>query len=727
MVAAFRGPRLPPRGAVALSAVFAGLFTVAVALGRLTVMDGTSLSLVWPAAGVAALWFCVQRTSGTRWLDYSALALITFTINYATGAGAPLSACFVVANVVQVAVLVALLPRWVPALWGAGGTEPLTGLRQLLLVLCAAVVATAAGALVGPTSVWALTGHWSWLTTAVWMFRNTTSVLLILTMGLRVGYLLHARDRARAATARGCREHVALPFEQMSHGRRLELFALVVVSLAAYALFFSYLDGLPLAFPLMALTVWAALRFDTTLVVVHGFALSVLAVLLTLSGEGPFIVVPDDATRAIIVQGYVALTTVLALALALGRDERAVLLNRVNEHARVVEEHSTHVEVLARAARRMYTSDDVRAEICAAARDITGADLVQLLEPDGEGHLVTTAGTGDATTTVRLRLDGEPSLTVAAFRGREHVFVADVPAHPGAATRVTQALGIASAAWQPVRTHAADSVGVLALVWHQPAPVQPAHVRPMLETLATEAAVAIERCDLMRRLAAAADRDGLTGLANRRRWDQAIAGDIARATRTGQPLTVALLDLDHFKRYNDTRGHLAGDELLRDFAAAAAEQVRDVDTLARWGGEEFALALPGCTADGALEVADRIRRAVPDGQTCTIGLAQWHPGETPAAVMRRADTALYTGKTNGRDTTTTAPSPEGLDQPDRPGQSGPLDRAVLPLAGDTPVVPQQRSTTSSQSTTTEATDSALHTMQRLTHDDQPAGRPLSPR
>ncbi|WP_432507225.1 GGDEF domain-containing protein [Kineococcus arenarius] len=637
----------------ARSAAFAAVFTVAVFLGRLTVMDGTSLSLVWPAAGVATLWFAVQRGAGTRYVDYAALGSITFTVNALTGASALLSLCFVAANVVQVAVFHALLHRWEPSLWGAGGTQPLTGTRQLARMLLAALAATGAGALFGPTAVGVLTGHWSALTTAVWMTRNTVSVVLIMGLGLRVGYLIAARERARAAERAGSREPVALPFQHLHGARRVELAVLLAASVAGYLLVFHVLETLPIAFPLIALTVWAALRFDTAIVVVHDFAVGVAAVLFTLSGHGPFAFVASDSTRALVVQAFVGLVAVIGVTLALGRDEREVLLHRVRRQAAEADERTAHVEVLAAVARQLYTSDDVRADICAAARQVSGADMAYLLEPDGCGNLVTTAAAaspdGPQVPPVTFSLDGEPSLTVRAFRGHELVFVGDVAEHAGTSQRVVQGLRIAAAAWQPVHTGAEQAIGVLALAWHRPVAALQQHLPAMLQTLASEAGAAIERGDLLVRLAGAVGRDALTGLANRMRWDETATAEIARAARHGLPLTFALIDLDHFKRYNDTCGHLAGDALLRDFAAAAAGHLRDVDTLARWGGEEFAMALPGCTATDAVAVADRVRASVPHAQTCTIGIAQWQPGQDVDDVLAAADRALYRGKSTGRD------------------------------------------------------------------------------
>ncbi|GAB3275093.1 hybrid sensor histidine kinase/response regulator [Kineosporia babensis] len=318
-----QGVRPSGRGVLG-SLAFAVVFAVAVFLGRLTVAEGTNLSLVWPAAGVAALWFAAQRDAGTRRLDCALLAVLTFAINLATGASPMLAVCFAAANIVQVLLLHHLLHRWNPRLWGAGGDQPLTGMHQLSGLLTASVLATAAGGLLGPLAVGALTGNWSVLSAVVWMVRNTVSVVLILGLGLRVGYLISAHRRH--AESGGAGRGVMLPFKRLTAAGRLELVCLVVVSVAAYLTVFVFLPQLPIDFPLIALTVWAALRFDTTIVVMHDFLAGTAAVMFTLAGHGPFTSVDDYATRALIVQAFVGLVAVVGLSLALGRDEREVLL-----------------------------------------------------------------------------------------------------------------------------------------------------------------------------------------------------------------------------------------------------------------------------------------------------------------------------------------------------------------------------------------------------------------
>jgi len=149
--------------------------------------------------------------------------------------------------------------------------------------------------------------------------------------------------------------------------------------------------------------------------------------------------------------------------------------------------------------------------------------------------------------------------------------------------------------------------------------------------------------------------DPLTGVANRRAWEDGLPTMLENARAAGQPFAVAMLDLDHFKRYNDTRGHQAGDELLVQVAASWSAQLRPGDLLARVGGEEFALALPGCDVPAARGLADRLRLAMPDGQTCSIGIAAWRVGEQDVALVARADRALYDAKADGRDRIVVAP------------------------------------------------------------------------
>jgi diguanylate cyclase (GGDEF)-like protein len=152
-------------------------------------------------------------------------------------------------------------------------------------------------------------------------------------------------------------------------------------------------------------------------------------------------------------------------------------------------------------------------------------------------------------------------------------------------------------------------------------------------------------------LAAAARTDALTGVANRRAWDAVVAREFSIADRNGAPVAIALLDLDRFKRFNDERGHQAGDELLRRTAGTWQDLLRPGDLLARWGGEEFAVLLPGTSRDDAAGIVDRLRGAIPEEQTASAGIAFRRRGESADEVVRRADALLYAAKAAGRDRT----------------------------------------------------------------------------
>jgi diguanylate cyclase (GGDEF)-like protein len=142
--------------------------------------------------------------------------------------------------------------------------------------------------------------------------------------------------------------------------------------------------------------------------------------------------------------------------------------------------------------------------------------------------------------------------------------------------------------------------------------------------------------------------DGLTGIPNRRAWDLELERRLAIMRRSGGTLVVGLIDLDHFKRYNDLFGHPAGDELLKTASAAWQQQLRAGDLIARYGGEEFGLILH-CRLKDAAIVMDRLQEVTPAGQTFSAGLAQWTGGESAEQLTARADAALYGAKRDGRD------------------------------------------------------------------------------
>ena len=164
-----------------------------------------------------------------------------------------------------------------------------------------------------------------------------------------------------------------------------------------------------------------------------------------------------------------------------------------------------------------------------------------------------------------------------------------------------------------------------------------------------------------------ATHDDLTGLLNRRAMLDRMQLEQRRSLRSGSPLLIAQLDIDHFKAVNDTHGHAAGDLVLQSFADTVRRNVRDTDVLARWGGEEFVLLLCDTPAADAVALMERLRQAVqamqvpvaqggqPITVTVSIGLARHAPADPLAGTLERADRALYAAKAGGRNRVVPAP------------------------------------------------------------------------
>jgi diguanylate cyclase (GGDEF)-like protein len=203
-------------------------------------------------------------------------------------------------------------------------------------------------------------------------------------------------------------------------------------------------------------------------------------------------------------------------------------------------------------------------------------------------------------------------------------------------------------------------------------------LRRTLKLRAQELAAALDRIKDMAR------HDELTQLINRRQMTETLQQELARirrGQRGGESACVAVIDIDHFKRVNDTLGHAAGDAVLRSFARQAQAAIRRHDTLARWGGEEFLLLLPMTSPQAAADVLERMRRQVHDAVridadpslrvTFSAGVAQAMAGESADAAIERADAAMYRAKREGRDRIVCAPSGEARgDAPQGPPGAG---------------------------------------------------------
>ena len=166
----------------------------------------------------------------------------------------------------------------------------------------------------------------------------------------------------------------------------------------------------------------------------------------------------------------------------------------------------------------------------------------------------------------------------------------------------------------------------------------------------------------LERLEREASMDGLTGVANRKRFDVSLREQIAAANRDQTQLSLLMIDIDFFKKFNDTYGHLLGDQVLRLVARYLTDCIKGNDMAARYGGEEFAVVLPRTRLEDAVQVAEQIRSHVASKKvvnrrtgevlgkiTLSIGVAEYRLNETPGELIHRADEALYLAKSNGRD------------------------------------------------------------------------------
>ena len=300
---------------------------------------------------------------------------------------------------------------------------------------------------------------------------------------------------------------------------------------------------------------------------------------------------------------------------------------------------------------------DARRTICRTALALTdGAHAVSLWEDGHDGGMATTATLPERTAPYRIGPSAtEHGARIVIETGRP-LFVADARDSPHCDRRIIELLGAASVLFFPIAD--ADGVrGALAISWPEPRTAISEGDVMLIGVLAGEAALAMQRADLLGRLDELTRTDELTGLPNRRAWDELLTHELAVAERHDKRLSVAMLDLDFFKAYNDKHGHLAGDRLLRAAAAIWQTTLRATDVLARWGGEEFALLLPGCDADGAAALIERLRGSLPDGVTFSAGVVSSDGTDAPRTLIDAADQALYQAKAGGRDRVVTGLAP----------------------------------------------------------------------
>lgn len=295
-----------------------------------------------------------------------------------------------------------------------------------------------------------------------------------------------------------------------------------------------------------------------------------------------------------------------------------------------------------------------RIALCRGAVRVTDALAVTLWEPSGDASgLRMTARAGVAPDEEVLADERPAGGPEGVFATGELAMSRSAVGRPRSNRTGPDPHTDSALLWQPIRRDGA-TIGVLELCFEDAAALDDPAALALADLLGVEVAVTLQRFALLARLEAIARTDELTGLLNRRAWQERLPLELARAKRDHEPMTVAMLDLDHFKAYNDSWGHQSGDQLLKQIAAVWSAELRPTDILVRYGGEEFALAQPGCSTTEALLVVGRLRAVVPHEQSCSVGVASWDGTESPADLLDRADNALYQAKRSGRDQTIVA-------------------------------------------------------------------------
>ncbi|HEX3830465.1 MAG TPA: sensor domain-containing diguanylate cyclase [Solirubrobacteraceae bacterium] len=338
------------------------------------------------------------------------------------------------------------------------------------------------------------------------------------------------------------------------------------------------------------------------------------------------------------------------------------LVARVRHQASESRSRESMLEQVGGVVHSLFDSSQPRIDVCESARTISNASAALLYEPTMESdQLVCTACAGIEVPAAKLTVDRRSAAYEAFRSGRPRLITQNVEAHIGLIELWIASGRPASLLYQPL-LHGNTRLGVLVIGW--PNQLRAEGPRATVAALlAHEVAAVIARADAMDDLAGEAQTDGLTGLPNRRAWDD----HLARIASDSEQWAIAVLDLDHFKEFNDTYGHPAGDRLLKETAAAWRDQLRTGDFLARIGGEEFGLLLPDCELETAAEVIDRLCRNVTHRRTCSAGLTTHQSGENAETAIARADQALYQAKGKGRNRVHVAePSSSASSSPELP-------------------------------------------------------------
>ena len=363
-----------------------------------------------------------------------------------------------------------------------------------------------------------------------------------------------------------------------------------------------------------------------------------------------------EATRSIAAGAYDRRVTVSS------RDEIGELAGTFNRMAEAVGEKTSRIAALNETAVQLtslHSLHELLDEIMRRGMQLTGAQAACIAfysqEAQRFGQWITQGLSDHFVENMNFRPGG---LADEAFIAGTYILSNDRSETKHKLSRLTHEEGLESFICMPLTSHA-SRLGVIYFYRKDRDFFLPDEIA-ILTTFAHLAAGAIESARLQEQLQDLAITDKLTGLRNRRFFDQRLAEEIQRATRYAKPLSLLLLDIDDFKRVNDTYGHAAGDLVLQSLGRSLPGQLRQVDLAARYGGEEFIIILPETDFVGAKLVGERIRRVVADtpvslsdgrqiNVTVSVGVACFPMcGDKAESLIEHADQALYTAKHEGK-------------------------------------------------------------------------------
>ncbi|GAB2693569.1 hypothetical protein GCM10027194_29760 [Thalassiella azotivora] len=609
--------RVAGRGALVLRlSLWAAAYGAAVWLGRLVRVEGDQLALVWPAAAVSFLWLAGSWGRPRRALaDVAVLSVLTVLGNLLTTAGWGLSLAMAPANVVHAVVAVAVVRRLRPD----PGWVPRT-VRHVLVLLAGAVTGALLSATLGAGAL-AVTAGAPWVEVApAWVLRNASSTFVLATVLLVVWGASWRRPT-------------------FSWVRAAEVAVLVAAAATAYWLVVAVGGAGALALATLPLCAWTGTRFPTVVAAVLTALGGGVVIALTLMGHGPF--AQDSPTLQVaLAQALAAVTVLVTVLLAVHRDERHLLIAALR---------GALAQVQDRDERFRLAFDTAPVGMLMVAGSEPGLGRVLQVNEALTGMTGWSAGELVGRD-VRGLLDGGEG-------GRR---LADLLA--GRVERV-------SAQERYLRADGGHAWGAWSASLVRPRSAEP-YVMVLVEDVTARRAA--EEVLTHRAL-----HDALTGVANRTLLQDRLEQALAAAGRSGDRVGVLFLDLDGFKEVNDTAGHAAGDELLRQVASRLSDAVRPGDTVARLGGDEFVVLYPVVAADELAAIAERVRAVVrepyvlPDGAhvvSASVGAASAPGTATPGDVLRAADAAMYEAKRSGRDRVAWA-----AERPAAPGVPGARD------------------------------------------------------